>query len=488
MTEKETHPNQATELRCEAEKIDRERTARSPQDASTIPQDLPTMTKVIHELRVHQIELEMQNAALSKRQEELDDARARYFDLYELAPVGYITVSKQGLIIEANLTAATMLGMARGGPGHTHPIFSQFIYGEDQDIYYRFRKQLLETGKAQVCELRMVKKDGPVFWAHLEATVAQSAADGPVVRIVISDISAKQNLKEANNLLEQMVEERTKQLRQQSEASPAEGADTILLVDDDPIVLSTLNYCLRNTGYEVLTADGGIQALEIMETKKIKVLVSDEQMEGMSGSELLAEARRRFPHTLRILLSGHTTPEMAMRAVNEGGIYRFLAKPCDDAMLRATLFAAIDKYNSDSEKYCLAEELRKVEKSLQTTLDGLASHIALLDADGTILFVNKPWREFAKQNSATGDSVYEGVNYLKVCDEATGERSGGAARFAAGIRAVLSGEMDQFIWDYPCDAPGKARWFVGRVSSFEDEKPRRNVVVSHMDITDRKRA
>ncbi|MEI7673787.1 MAG: PAS domain-containing protein, partial [Deltaproteobacteria bacterium] len=75
----------------------------------------------------------------------------------------------------------------------------------------------------------------------------------------------------------------------------------------------------------------------------------------------------------------------------------------------------------------------------------------------------------------------------KVCDEATGERSEGAARFATGIRSVLSGEMDQFIFDYPCDAADKARWFVARVSSFTDEKPRRSVVVSHMDITDRKR-
>ena len=503
MTEKETHPNQAADLRREAENIARENADRSPEDLQAMSHE--EIRHALHELRIHQIELEMQNSVLHRAQLELEESHARYFDLYDLAPVGYVTVSENGLMIEANLTAATMLGVARGVPGIAHPLFSQFIHIEDQDIYYLFRKQLFKTtGKPQASDLRMVKKDGPVFWAHLEATVVQDHGHStgslrlrtgeagqtgePVIRVIISDISAKQNLTEANNLPEQMVEERTKQLRRESKAPPAEGADTILFVDDDPIVLATLNYCLRNTGYEVLTADGGIQALEIMETNKIKVIVSDEQMEGMSGSELLAEVRRRFPHTLRILLSGHITPEMAMRAVNEGGIYRFLAKPFDYVQLRSTLFTAIEKYNSDSEKRRLVEELLKAEKSLQATLDGLASHIALLDANGAILFVNKPWREFAKQNSATSDSVYEGVNYLKVCDEATGERSGGAARFAAGIRAVLSGEMDQFICDYPCDAPGKARWFVGRVSSFEDEKPRRNVVVSHMDITDRKRA
>ena len=477
MTEQETNTTQAAELRHKAEEIIQENAGQSPED-------LPG-TQTLHELRVHQIELEMQNRELHRTQAELDTARARYFDLYDLAPVGYLTVSKNGLILEANFTAATLLGVARGAL--VKMIFSSFILKEDQGIYYQFRKQLFETGKSQACELRMVKKENQTFWVHQDATVAQDSEGGPVSRIVMSDIT-EPKLKEAQDLLEQMVEERSRQLRKESEAPTAEGADTILLVDDEPHILAAMTRSLRNTGYEVFTAAGGSQALAIMETTKIKVIVSDEQMEGMRGSALLAEVQKRFPLTLRILVSGYTTQEMAMRAVNEGEIYRFFTKPWDDAMLRLALSAATEKYNLEAEKRRLAEELRKAEKSLQTTLDGLASHIALLDTDGTILFVNRSWREFAIQNSATGDSVYEGANYLKVCDEATGERSEGAARFATGIRAVLSGEMDQFIFDYPCIAPDEKRWFVGRVSSFTDEKPRRTVVISHMDITVRKQA
>ncbi|MFZ4441627.1 MAG: GAF domain-containing protein, partial [Syntrophales bacterium] len=200
MTEKEIRPDQSEDLRHKAEEIARESANRE----EALSQDLPAMTTMVHELRVYQIELEMQNTALRQREEELDAARARYFDLYDLAPVGYITVSEQGLILDANLVASTMLGTVRGGPGHARPIFSQFIHSEGQEIYYLFRKQLLETGEPQACELRMVKKDGPAFWAHLEASVAQDPstdsfrfrsgkAGEPVVRIVMSDITDRKH-------------------------------------------------------------------------------------------------------------------------------------------------------------------------------------------------------------------------------------------------------------------------------------------------------
>ncbi|MGP1679430.1 MAG: hybrid sensor histidine kinase/response regulator [Burkholderiales bacterium] len=137
----------------------------------------------------------MQNEELRLSQVALDAARARYFDLYDMAPVGYCTLSEQGLILQANLAAASLLGVARGALDK-RPI-SLFILNEDQDVYYLLRKKLLETGDPQSCELRMLKHDGTQFWVHLAATAAHDADGAPEMRAVMSDITARKRAEEA---------------------------------------------------------------------------------------------------------------------------------------------------------------------------------------------------------------------------------------------------------------------------------------------------
>ena len=209
--------NSGQTLRKRAEEIARGKAARSSKVLAALSPEETRQT--LHELRVHQIELEMQNDELLRVQVELEAARSRYFDLYDLAPVGYVTLSEQGLIWEANLTAAQMLGLDRRALVK-QPI-ARFILKEDQDIYYRQHKRLLETGAPQECELRMAKKDGTEFWAHLEASAAQEAADTPEYRMVMSDITERIRLagalQEAHNELEKRVGERTSELRTANE-------------------------------------------------------------------------------------------------------------------------------------------------------------------------------------------------------------------------------------------------------------------------------
>lgn len=131
------------------------------------------------------------------------------------------------------------------------------------------------------------------------------------------------------------------------------------------------------------------------------------------------------------------------------------------------------------------EALRESERSLRSTIDGLSSHIALLDEHGTILLTNKTWRDFAENNGLSAGKVSEGTNYLRICDNATGPYAEEAAPFAQGIRDVLAGKSETFSMEYPCNSPDKVRWFVGRVTLFPGDGPRR-AVIAHENYTKRK--
>jgi len=193
VTGKGDRPCDTAGLRRRAEEIARGKAAQPPDRIETLSRE--EIRRTLHELRVHQIELEMQNEELRRAQVELDAARARYFDLYDLAPVGYCTVSEEGLIREANLTAASLLGVARGALVGQR--LTGFILPQDEDIYYLHRKQLFETGEPQACELRMVKRDGTAFWARLEATAAEDPGGEPVCRVVMSDNPERQRAEAA---------------------------------------------------------------------------------------------------------------------------------------------------------------------------------------------------------------------------------------------------------------------------------------------------
>jgi PAS domain S-box-containing protein len=152
---------------------------------------------LLHELQVHQIELEMQNEELRRAQVELEISRTKYFDLFDLAPVGYLTLNEKGLILEANLTVSQLLGVERSSLVN-HPL-TRFILSEDQDSYYLHRKRLFETGMPQMFELRMMRRDGSPFWVLIETTSVQAGESGSLVyKVVMSDITER---KQAEDLI-----------------------------------------------------------------------------------------------------------------------------------------------------------------------------------------------------------------------------------------------------------------------------------------------
>ncbi len=170
-------PLSAEELRRQAEEhLDGLSAAASAAAAdSTMPEELAA---AVHELRVHQIELEMQNEELRRAQLELDARRDKYFELFDLAPVGYLTLSDKGIVGDANFTAAHLLGDERqqlvGQP------FSAFVCAPDRDVYYLHLRKLEKSGAPQTCELRLQPVGGEPFWAHLESHPQGSSGGEPL--------------------------------------------------------------------------------------------------------------------------------------------------------------------------------------------------------------------------------------------------------------------------------------------------------------------
>ncbi|MDP3481419.1 MAG: response regulator [Desulfoprunum sp.] len=252
--------------------------------------------QALQALQVHQVELKLQNEELRRAQAELDATKERYFDLYDTAPVGYCTINGKGQILEANLTAATLLGMARGEL-ESLPI-TRFILKEDQDIYYLHSKQLFashsalrqdavqagsrKTGELQEYELRIVKKDGTTFWAHLKVTAVRAhstdstgspqaepqadsqadseheANDGIVYRVMLSDITERKQA-EAQRI---NLEEQNRQIQKAESLECMAGAIAHLFNNQLCVVLANLEMTLEDMVGDALPRQNLVDAMQ----------------------------------------------------------------------------------------------------------------------------------------------------------------------------------------------------------------------------------
>jgi len=130
-----------------------------------LPDDVPAedAKRLIHELQVHQIELEMQNEELRKTQAQLEESRNQYADLYDFAPVGYVTLDEQCLIREANLTAASQLGTERARLGKS--IFPSYVWEQDKEKSRLHIARVFKTKERQTCEVRLGARGSEEFYA-----------------------------------------------------------------------------------------------------------------------------------------------------------------------------------------------------------------------------------------------------------------------------------------------------------------------------------
>ncbi|MBF0409224.1 MAG: PAS domain S-box protein [Candidatus Riflebacteria bacterium] len=192
LNDKSVERTQQEDLRKRAEEVVRCKTTLKHANIETITNE--EVHKLLHELQVHQVELETQNEELRRRQIELEAANSRYFDLYELAPIGYLTINDDDVVIEANLTSANLLGVNK--TSILKMKLTSFIFSEDQDTFFRFYRKLHLSDLPHVCELRMKRPGKDFFWARLESKPMLGIDGRRIYVTAISDISQSRQTEE----------------------------------------------------------------------------------------------------------------------------------------------------------------------------------------------------------------------------------------------------------------------------------------------------
>lgn len=231
MKKNKTASEEPNELRTRAEELLHGQNKPFP-DVSTLSQD--EIAALVHDLRVYQIELELQNEELRRSQQELEESRDNYSDLYDYAPVGYFTIGQDGLIREVNLSGAVLLGADResliGRP------FSRFVSEDDWPAFYSCRERVYETEARESCEIKLVRKDGKEFYAQMQSVPVKNAhgqLDG--FRTIVLDITerkdAQEELQRTLQSLESRVEERTADLSLSNKKLLEEIAERKLAVE-----------------------------------------------------------------------------------------------------------------------------------------------------------------------------------------------------------------------------------------------------------------
>jgi PAS domain S-box-containing protein len=168
--------------------------------------------RLLHELQVHQIELEMQNEELRNSRAEVEKLKDRYYDLYDFSPVGFVSLEQSGAIIQINLAGARLLGSERAGL--TGSRFAFFVAGADRPAFNAFLQQVFATETRQTCEVALTKKDRPPAIVQIEAILSPDRQECSAVLVDVTlRRQAEEKIIKLNEVLEQKVNERTAELK-----------------------------------------------------------------------------------------------------------------------------------------------------------------------------------------------------------------------------------------------------------------------------------
>ncbi|MBD3218601.1 MAG: response regulator [candidate division Zixibacteria bacterium] len=151
--------------------------------------------------------------------------------------------------------------------------------------------------------------------------------------------------------------------------------NAMLIVDDEENILKSLKRLFVGMEYKIYTAPSGEEALEILEDKKVQLVISDYRMPGMNGVEFLSKIKKMYPDTIRIILSGYADVAAIVNAVNEGEIYKFISKPWNDQELTTTIMRSFEQHNLQKENLSLNKELQQRNEELEELANSLEQKV-----------------------------------------------------------------------------------------------------------------
>ena len=212
---------------------------------------------------------------------------------------------------------------------------------------------------------------------------------------------------------------------------------TLLFVDDEPSILSALRRLFRPHGYRILIAEGGAAGLAILEQETVDLIISDMRMPEMDGATFLKEARKRWPNTMRILLTGYADVTSTVAAINDGEIYRYIAKPWDDNEIVNTVREALERQKLEVENRRLTALTQAQNEELKTLNSGLEQKVAERTAElrQALAFVEQSHGEL-KKAFLTSVQVFAGLIELR------GGRLAGHGRRVADMARNLAHRLE----------------------------------------------
>ena len=388
---------------------------------------------------------------------KLRESEERFRSVFEHAPFGMCVSGVDGRFIQVNASLCRMLGYSE--PELMNTPWVELTHPEDRESSLQRVEQF--SRDPDLCleaEKRYIHRTGKVIWARMKISmVCDSGGSAGYYVVHVEDITERKRAEEA--LCES--EDRFRGM--------ADSCPTMMWV----------------TG-----ADGGVQFINLTYREFCGTSYEDVQA-GNFWKELIhpddaPEYVGAFDRAVR-----EQTPFRAESRIRRAdGEWRLIGSYATPRLSPGGTFLGHVGLTSDiTERRHADQALRDSREFAQTTIDALSSHICVLDETGTIIAVNRAWTKFAEDNP-TAESNHgqpeclgEGTNYLVVCDRADAME---AVAVAAGIRAVLHGQSEQYATEYPCHAPDRQRWFITRISRFFSRRVPR-ILIEHIDITERKK-